>query len=98
MGRLRPRGELGLEKSSNEKAVIGKLHSAGFTQNSSRADAKSGALKLFSVLLVYPVVAIVLLGVVFAAANGMQPRSGDDLQPLVARRFGAAGTPIRQST
>jgi len=98
MGRLRPRGELGLEKSSNEKAVIWKLHRAGFTQNSSRADAKSRGLKLFFVLLVHPVVAVVLLGVVSATANGMQPRSGNDLQPLVARRFGAAGGPIRQST
>src|SRR5262249_15822567 len=98
MGRLRPRGELGLEKSSNEKAVIGKLHSAGFTQNSSRADAKSRGLKLFFEFLVYPVVAVVLLGVVFATANGMQPRSGNDLQPLVARRFRAARAPVRQST
>src|SRR5215467_3649984 len=78
--------------------MVRQFDSARLSLHATRAHAKSSGLKLFFVLFVNAVVAVVLLGAVFTAADGMEPASRCNFQALVTRCFGAAFSTIRQTT
>ncbi len=74
-----PRRKLRLEQRGNEEAVSLEFDGACFAKNSSGTYAQPGGLKLFFVLLIDAVVAVILLRIIFAAANRMQKCSRQNL-------------------
>src|SRR6516165_10046389 len=65
--------------------------------DSARAYAESGRPELLFIFFVHAVVAVVLLGVIFAAANRMQAGPWEDFQAFLTRGFRASLTAIRQA-
>jgi hypothetical protein len=97
MRRFWARGQLWLEQSSNEEAMIWQLYRANFSLHTARADAKSGGLKLLFVFVVHSVVAVILFGIVVAAADGMKASAWQNFQSFVTGGLRAAFAPIRQA-
>jgi len=93
---LGPRRKLGLKQRSNEEAVPREFDGARFAKNSSRTYSQSGGLKLFFVFLIYAVVAVILLGIIFAAANRMQECSRENLQAFLPGSLGAVRAAVGQ--
>lgn len=79
MRSLGARGKLRLKQCGNEEAVSRQFNGACFSKNPSRTYAQSGGLKLFFVFLIDAVVAVIVLRIVFAAANRMQECSRQNL-------------------
>ena len=98
MWRLWTRRELWLEQRGDEKSMVWQFHGASLALHAARADAKSSGLKLLFVFFVHAVVAVVLLGVVFASTNGVKAGSRQDFQVLFPGGFGAACAAVRQAT
>ena len=65
--------------------------------DTARAYAEAGRLELLFIFFVYAVVAVVLLGVIFASANRMQAGPWEDFQPFLTRGSGASVTAIGQA-
>ena len=78
--------------------MVRQFYRASLALDAASADVKSGRLKLLLVFFVHAVVAVVLLGVIFAAANGMKPRPGHDFQAFFAGGLRAAFAAIRQQS
>ena len=94
---FRARGELWLEQSGNEEAMIRQFYCASLALHPACADAKSGGLKPLFVFFVHSIVAVVLLGIIFTAADGVKVSSGQNFQAFVTGRFRAAFATIRQA-
>jgi len=77
--------------------MVRQFHRASLALHAARADAKPGGLKLLFVFFVHAVVAVVLLEVIFAAADGMKLAAGRDFQVFVTGGFGAALATTRQA-
>jgi len=69
---VRPRRKLGLKQRGDEEAVSWQFDRACFAKNSSGTHSQSGRLKLSFIFLIHAIVTIILLRIIFAAANGMQ--------------------------
>jgi len=69
---FRPRRKLRLKQRGNEEAVSRELDGACFAKNSPRTYAQASGLKLLFVFLIDAVVAVILLRIIFTAANRMQ--------------------------
>jgi len=93
---LGARRKRGLEQGGDEETAIGQFHGPRFPQSSACADPQTGGLKLLFVLFIHAVIAVVLLGVIFAPTNRMKERPRQNLQPLVTRAFGTAIPTVRQ--
>jgi protein-S-isoprenylcysteine O-methyltransferase Ste14 len=77
--------------------MAGQFDGTGLAQEAAGAYAKSGGLELLLVFFVHAIVAVILLGVIFASANGMKASPGQNLQPFLARGFGASFASIGQA-
>jgi len=95
--RLRPRGKLRLEQRGDKEAMTRQFDGTGLTLDAARAYAKSGRLELPFVFFVHAIVAVILLGVIFASANGMQASPWQDFQAFLTRGFRASLPAIGQS-
>ena len=91
-----PRRKLGLKQRGDEEAESRQFDGACFAKNTSRTYAQSGGLKLLFVFLIHAVVAVILLGIVFAAANRMQECSRENLQALLPGSLGTVRAAVRQ--
>jgi len=85
---LRPRGKLRLEQSGDKEAMARQFDGTGLAPDAAGAYAKPGRLELLFIVFVHAIVAVVLLGVIFAAAHRMQACPGQNLQPFLTRGLG----------
>jgi len=60
--------------------MVRQFHRASLSLDAARTDPKSGSLELLFVFFVDAVVAVVLLGVVFASADRMKASAGQNFQ------------------
>jgi len=70
---------------------------ASLALDAPRAYAESGRLELLFIFFVHAVVAVVLLGVIFASANSMQAGPWQDFQAFLTRGFGTSLAAIGQA-
>jgi len=95
--RLGPRRKLRLEQRGDKETMIGQLHGASLTLNAAGAYAKTGGLELLFVFFVDAVIAVILLRIVFASANGMEASAGKNFQAFLPGGLGTTLAAIRQA-
>jgi hypothetical protein len=78
--------------------VIWQLYRTSLALQSLRTDPQSDTLKLRYIFLVDAIIAVILFGVIFASANGMQECAWKDLQLLMSGALGPALSPIWKGT